>query len=331
MNKSPIHQQRIKLVLSFFAVTFGLLYATSITKAQQVSLTAIPPRIGEDFKLKAKPGEKVQTTIRIKNTSGQPIAIESALEDFIIDEDGSTPIPISDEVSTRWSLSSWSIVSPKNQIIAPGGDANINLLIEVPEDALPGGHYGMVLSQPANQGAAAGSQSSIGQRVGTLVYFLVEGPINEEAFISNLSFPQFTEYGPVPFSFQVENVSDIHITPQISVNIYNIFGKKVETLQMEAKNVFPFVPRQFSGEWDRTWGIGPYTAEVIMSYGSQGQITIAKTGFWLLPITIVISIIVGLLILIVLLSVIRKQLVEKQQYNKKKIEMLEKKLSEMEK
>ncbi len=304
-----------------------------ISSGAEVSLTAIPPRIGDDFNLKGLPGEKVQTTIRVKNTSDQPVTIATSAEDFILDEDGETPVPlnIEDDVSSRWSLANWLRVSPTTQTIPPKKDAVVNVLIDVPADALPGGHYAMVLHQPVNEGQdQAGSQSSIGQRVGTLFYFLVDGPINEEAFIRDFSFPNFTEYGPVPFSFMVENVSDIHIKPQMGVEIYNIFGKKIETITIDSKNVFPFIARKFEGEWNRKWGIGPYTAKIVMSYGSQGQVAIAQTSFWLLPITLILIVVVSILAILFILFFIGGYSRRKTVQSNKKIKALEKKIKELE-
>ncbi len=322
------------LVISWLTVAClaGYVSTAAAQGAGQITLTAIPPRLGEDYKLKAKPGEKIQTIIRVRNNSDETITINSTIEDFIIDENGETPIPVNDEVSGRWSLAAWTTISPQEQTIAPGKTTNVNVVIDVPADALPGGHYAMVIHQPKPAGQSeSGAQSAIGQRVGTLVYFLVDGPINEQAFIRDFVIPGFTEYGPVPFSFLVENVSDIHIRPQIGIEIYNLFGQKVQNIPVETKNIFPFVPRKFEGSWNRVWGIGPYTAKVIMSYGSQGQVVIVKKMFWLLPIKIVIA---GLLIIMALTAItimVRKQLVEKRKLEQQKINLLEKKLAELEK
>lgn len=329
-------KKKLLLALSLFlavAIVPSALHAQfSIGSDGQITMTAIPPRLGDDFQLKAKPGEKIQTTVRIRNSSSQPITIKSTMEDFILDEDGETPVPVTSEVSNRWSLTSWSVVSPETQMVQPLQTATVNLIIDVPADALPGGHYGMILHEPVSDTSGeGGAQSSISQRVGTLVYFLVEGPINEEALIRDFTFPQLTEKGPTPFSFMVENLSDIHIVPQIKVDIYNIFNKKVDTILVDSKNVFPFVAREFKSEWNRVWGIGPYTAEVTMSYGSNGQIAIARTQFWLFPLKLVIAGVAGILFLLVIIMLIGQMLKQRQQYNRRKIENLESELNELKK
>lgn len=304
----------------------------------QSSLTAIPPRLGENFSLKIKPGEKIQTSVRVRNGSSQAMTVQSLAQDFIVDLGGETPIAINDQVSNRWSLASWLMLTPSVQVVQPGEIAIVNVIIEAPDDALPGGHYAMITHQPNFGGSEISSDFSLTpksaanlqQRVGTLLYVMVDGPINEAAFIRELNFPKFTEYGPVPFTFTVDNQSDIHISPQIGVEIYNLLGRKIETIELKSKNVFPFISRGFEGQWDRIWGFGPYTAKVVMSYGTTGQIAIAKTSFWLLPITLLMAILIIILVIIAVTIVIRRHLLHRRQDQQAQIEILEGKVSELE-
>jgi hypothetical protein len=299
-----------------------------------ITITAIPPRLGDDGTLKAKPGEKIQASVRVRNSSKQTVRLESLVQDFVIGEDGSTPTPVDDTVSNRWSLASWTVLTPTSQTLKPGEVGQLTVLIEVPADALPGGHYAMVLHRPAvNQGQfelKGAASSGVNQRVGTLLYVMVDGPINEEAFVRNFTFPKFSEFGPMPFGFAVENGSDIHIKPQISIEIYNFFGKQVETIQIEPKNIFPLTSRSFEGQWDRVWGIGPYSARLVMSYGSQGQVAIAKTSFWLIPYRLVIAALVVIFSALAVLVVLRRHFLHRAANEQARIKQLEEKLEQLE-
>ncbi|NCO12323.1 MAG: hypothetical protein COZ34_02260 [Candidatus Pacebacteria bacterium CG_4_10_14_3_um_filter_34_15] len=297
------------------------------TEQTQVTLTAIPPRIGEDNSLKALPGEKLQIQLRVRNLSEKTVNVTTSAQDFILSDDGETPIAIDDVSSNRWSLASWLTIIPTENTIEPDQTIGLNVLIEIPKDALPGGHYAMVLHQPSqltnNFELQGDSQSAVNQRVGTLIYVIVDGDINEEAYIRNFSFPAFTEYGPVPFSYTIENNSDIHIIPQMNVEIFNILNQKVDDIQVGSKNVFPLTSRDFDGKWERIWGFGPYTAKLTMSYGSGGSIVVASSKFWLLPIKLVIVILIGLLILTVLVLSIKKHLNYRRDMDAKRIAELE--------
>jgi hypothetical protein len=301
--------------------------------SDSITLTAMPPRLGDDNDLSAAPGEKIQTTIKVRNNSDKAFTINTAVDDFIIGEDGETPIAITEDVIYRWSLKSWLILAPEFQILQPKQTGIINVIIDIPDDALPGGHYAMVTHKPVGLNGEKfqdESASKISQRVGTLMYVLVEGPINEEAFVRDFSMPNFTEYGPVPFSFTVDNQSDIHIKPDISIEIYNIFGIKVDTIVVGSKNVFPMVGRNFSGEWDQIWGTGFYKAKLMMAYGTEGSITIANTSFWLLPITLLIAVLIVIITLIVIFIATRRHLLYRNNTEKQRMEMLEEKISQLE-
>lgn len=312
----------------------GIQAMTRHVQAQnEIGITAIPPRLGENNGISLKPGEKTQVSINVRNNSQETIELESFTQDLIVDEDGSTPIPVTEEVSNRWGLTNWLTLTPSRHVLQPREIARINILIEVPEDALPGGHYAMVLHQPITQQVVAGQEiasSGVSQRTGTLLYVTVEGPINEEAFLRDFSFPALTEYGPVPFTFKVENLSDIHIAPQMGVEIYNIFGKKIETIPVGGKNIFPFTSRPFEGTWNRIWGHGFYKAKLVMSFGTQGQVVVANSSFWFFPVKILLAIAILLLSTIVVALAIRRHVLHRRQEEQMKIAALQEKVEELE-
>lgn len=322
---------------TLLAGSFSFISKIRAQESDQVTLTAIPPREGDDGSLLLQPGEKKQIQIRVRNSSNQPLPVNSLATDFILDADGETPIPVTEETSNRWSLASWLTLAPQTQVLQPQETGVINVLIEVPEDALPGGHYAMITHEPnptqldgGQNGQNVESAAGISQRVGTLVYLIVDGPINEEAFIRDFTIPELTEYGPVPFSFVVENASDIHITPKTKVEFFNFLGNKVDEVVVGEKNVFPLMNRQFDGQWEQIWGYGRYTALATMSYGTSGKIVMARTSFWLLPVKLVLAGLVALLVLIALLIIIRRQVKSRRENSQAKVEMLEQRLSELE-
>jgi hypothetical protein len=105
--------------------------------------------MGEDNSLTLQPGEKKQLTLRVINSSSESIVVNSTAQDFVVGDDGSTPVPIDvQDADNRWSLASWLTVVPGAQRVAPNQTVGFNVLIEVPEDALPGGHYAMITYQP---------------------------------------------------------------------------------------------------------------------------------------------------------------------------------------
>ncbi len=340
---TPISRTLVAIAIAA-GIALSALHHMPVAVAQEAPLsqgvTAIPPKIGEDDTLVVKPGEKTQATLRVQNNSTKAVTITSLAQDFIVQSDGETPVPVlgGEEVSNRWSLASWMIIAPNEQLVGAGQTVGVNVLIEVPADALPGGHYAMVLHQPSTPGASVKaldgaaniSASEITQKVGTLVYLRVEGPINYEAFVRGFTAPKFTEYGPVPFSFTADNRSDVHIRPQATIAIYDLLNRKVESIQVEPKNVFPFTSRLFEAEWRRTWGWGYYRAQLTMSFGDQGQTITASIPFWFFPVKLVLAGLVGVLTLLAVGISLRRHLLHRSSDEQKRIALLEEKLRTME-
>jgi hypothetical protein len=283
----------IRTLLFFF---FVFVFAGKVAAVSNLSLTATPVRLGDDFSIKLKPGEKKQVQIKVRNGSGEAVALESKATDFIVADDGSTPIVVDTKTDLRWSLASWLTLVPAEHQLKNEEIAVVNVLIEVPKDALPGGHYAMIYHRPLNVSIEAESGAGISQRVGTLLYVVVDGPVNEEAYISRFNWPKFLENGPVDFSLQIDNQSDVHINTKPVLKIYNLFGKEVANIEVEAKNIFPKSGREFYGTWNRVWGLGYYKAVVEAAYGSQGKIMTATAGLYLIPVKLILLILIIILI-----------------------------------
>lgn len=327
--QSSCPKKKLKLVIfliSFFL--FNFLFQTLIFAQEAITLTVKPVRIGDDNSLLLAPGEKKQIQVKVENNSDRDLEIESQVFDFIVDEDGSTPIPVIDEQDNRWSLANWITLAPAFNYLQAGGSATVNVLIEVPEDATPGGHYAMVLHSPNFSGVEDQSGAGISQRAGTLLYVLVDGVINESAFVSRFDVPKFLEKGPVPMAIKIKNESDIHINPTPKITIKNIFGKEVANLVLDSKNVFPFTERDFSDIWDKKWGFGPYTLSLEAAYGIQGQAMTARAVIWLIPITIIIIILLSILLIMAVVMMLKKKKEQQKQAlleNAEKAENLESK------
>jgi hypothetical protein len=278
-----------------------------------LKLTAIPARLGDaDYSLKGKPGEIIQASVQVKNTSSEEQQVRTLVENFVVSEDGEKPIPTAEE--HRWNLARWITLQPSTQTIAPGEIGTVDLFITVPEDAVPGGRYAMVMHSPTvSQDSANGSGTGISQRVGTLVYFMVEGEIHQEAYIKQVEVKDFFEFGPVPFSFVIENQSDIHLHPNIQVTMNNMRGQQVDDFIIEPKNIFPGESRAFDGQWDRVWGFGKYTATISASYGTVGKVALAEFSFWMIPLRVILGGVLGVITFIVSLIQLKRKIHHEQE------------------
>ncbi|KKU32597.1 hypothetical protein A3K29_05630 [Candidatus Collierbacteria bacterium RIFOXYB2_FULL_46_14] len=325
MTKSA-HKLNTKLL--FFSITVALAVG-AITpspfsfvppvSAQSV-ITAIPPRLV----LSGKPGETINAQLKVRNDSEEAQNYTVAVEDFIVYDTQGTPIPVAQSAGNRWSLASW-VSAPDVIPVDTKTTQIVNIRIKVPLTALPGGHYAMLTYMPngdVKPGQMKKTASIIGQRVGTLIYFTVAGPVTEKLNILKFSVPQFSEQGPINFTGTLESLSDIHITPVGNITISDPLRTKVAEVPVEAGSVFPETQRDFVSTWTQKWGWGKYRADLNLAYGTTGAVATATIFFWLFPIRLVIYSLIAIISILTAIILLNKR-------SKRHQEMLEKEVTEL--
>jgi hypothetical protein len=288
-----------KTTLLFLISLPYLLTQASIVHAQSVmGLSAIPPRLD----ITVNPGEVITKEIKIRNESNLLKIINSSTKDFIVTNDSGTPVPLEEEVETenRWAASNWLHLSETKFRLKPGETKSILLTVIAPENALPGGHYSMIIHSPDNEAVLSETGSSVITNVGSLVYITVPGDIKQEAQLRQFSAPNFQEYGPVKFAANIHNLSDIHITPVGQITIKNWFNRVIAQLPIDGYNLFPYTSREYLSTLDKKWLFGRYQADLITAYGNAGGVLTGTIFFWVLPWRVLILVTLALIIIGVL-------------------------------
>lgn len=269
-----------------------------IAMAQSPSgLTIIPPK----FELFGNPGDILSEKIRIRNDSAQATTYSIIIEDFttsgeeghvVLEEEGET-------INTTFSLAKWLEPSTKDIILQPKEEQIINFLIKIPKDAEPGGHYASILFQSVAETAIdQGAGAKVSQRVGSLVLLRVTGNVTEDAQIEEFSTAKYSEKTPIELLLRLKNNGNTHIIPQGTIVITNFFGKKVDELPLDSRNVLPGAIRKMTTAWDKPNMIGNFTATLIATYGQNNQPLTASFKFTVMPKSILILGIVGLIAII---------------------------------
>lgn len=315
-----------KLFAPILFTLYFLLYTASPVHAQ-VSLVVSPPRYDADV----VPGETVQKTIKVTNSSeDQTVNIKAEVYDFIVQDDAGTPIKVTESASGRYLASPWFTLDKEEFTIPPKGQEQIIVLVTVPSDALPGGHYAGVFFSSIPGDGENGTASYTAAEVGSLFGITVAGDITYDALIKDFSVPQqLFEYGPVEFTATIENQSDTHIRPMSKITVHDMLGRELETLALDEVNVFPFTSRTIKGIWETVWGFGRYTATLSVSYG-PGLTTDRTIFFWIMPYRLIAAILVVLLVIIAVTISVRRHLMHRQDTRDTEIDELKRKIAEME-
>ena len=279
-----------------------LLFPTSALAQEAISITAIPPRV----QVSSDPGETLQQTLKVRNESDQELQFTVVTQDFVVNNDQGTPIPVTEAVSGRWSLSSWLTTSPDAITLKPKQTEVINLLINVPQDALSGGHYAMISYQTGLPGGNNGSASTITPSVGSLIYLQVNGDITEAINLKQFSVNKFQTYGPVDITAEIENLGDIHLQPIGSLKITDLLNRQVLNQPLKEYNIFPFASRTYSWQLPSKWYLGKYKAELTAMAGESQTPIHGLVYFWVIPYK-EISMITGALLLIIVLVILKKR------------------------
>ncbi len=274
----------------------GLIYFLPYQVQAQTSrgFTVSPPT----FKFTLKPGGKTERKIKITNQSAERIEFTVNVEDFIVTNNKGTPelLPPGTLPSNRYAASTWAAALPDTFTVEPGKSFTTTLYLQVPGNASPGGHYFAVAIKSLGGGKLTTSGASVNTVIGSLVYLTVEGKVKEAGRIISFSAPVFSEFGPVPFTTEIHNFGDIHISPRATVEIKDLFGRKIYSFALDNLNIFPGTSRVYKNSWETKWLFGRYQAH-LAGYFGQAQLPLtASLAFWVIPYRLLITILLAIVI-----------------------------------
>jgi hypothetical protein len=294
---------KFKIFLLILASSFS--FPVSILAQNALGLTAIPPRL----EITAEPGTAVTREIKIRNESSTTKVVNLSPRDIIVIDDFGTPVQLENvaESENRWAASSWIMITPSRLTLQPGETKNAFVTVDIPANALPGGHYAIVLNSPDNEVFLNSTGASVQANVGNLVYITVPGDITQNAKIKQFSAPKFSEYGPVDFKTTITNLSDIHIAPAGAINVTNWLGSKTARLDLKANNIFPYTSLNYDNTLDKKFLFGRYKAQLITAYGTAGGTLVATIFFWVIPWRLLLALLFGIISLVLLWILFKKK------------------------
>ena len=156
-----------------------------------------------------------------------------------------------------------------------------------------------------------GEGSSVSSAIGSLIFLRVPGEVVEKGAIRDFyaedSIAQTTDQS---FVLRFENQGNVHLVPQGTIEITNMWGKvrgKVNINQSSTfGNVLPNSTRKFEFKWHgdaNILEIGRYKAEATLVYGTDAKQTVIRdVYFWIVPWKPVTSIIGGFLLFLWFIS-----------------------------
>lgn len=266
--------------------------------------------------LNAERGNTYTVSVKVRNVTTSNLFFDTSVDDFgAKDETGSPSILLDDSAEPlATSIKSW-VRSIPSFSLAPNQAETIKATISVPDNAEPGGHYGVIRFAGHENESDRGNVGLVAS-AGTLILVSVKGDAKEwlvldsfEATDKNGRAGLAFESGPITFVSRFKNAGNVHVKPIGQIEVKDGFGNSVATLPVnEAKgNVLPDSTRRFESSLDKSWMFGHYTADISIAYGNTGQAIVRTLSFWVIPWKIILAalLIIGTLIYVLRISVKR--------------------------
>ncbi|MEZ4104358.1 MAG: hypothetical protein R3B60_03670 [Candidatus Paceibacterota bacterium] len=288
------------------AVIIFLLFVSfiSIVSAQEEAGVGIKPASITD---KLEPGETRSFSVSVSNLSGIDQTFYLSRRDIVDVAPGGVPVFANSKTErSGYELSEW-ITLEQDSVFIPAGEARaVPFVLQAPEDATPGGHFGaIVVSVEPPEMRSSGA--SIGYEVANIISMRIAGEVVESAQIRQFSTEKYIHSSiDVNFLVRIENEGNTLVKPIGPLEVTNMFGKQVAniTFNENGAGVFPMTKngptvRDYEINWqDETPGFGRYEAVLSAVYGDAGAMkTMTSTvTFWVLPMKIVGPALVGLLV-----------------------------------
>lgn len=304
----------VALVATIIAVpSSSTVFAQSANAANGLEISPVLSEIVVDK------GGTYSVDINVHNVSISKLYFDASVDDFGPKDETGTPSIILDTTKEPLvtSIKSWVQYIP-SFILAPNEKTTIKATITVPDDAEPGGHYGVVRFAGREQQAGTGGVGLIAS-AGTLMLITVKGDAKESLTLASFETTKdskqtnWFETSPVTFVSRFTNDGSVHVKPIGQIEIKDTFGKPVTTLPVnDAKgNVLPGGTRRFESTLNKPWMFGHYTADLSIAYGTTGQAIVSSISFWIIPWKLVLA---GLFITATIIYILRILVVRYNKY-----------------
>lgn len=308
-------------VVSVFGSTWnGRAYAAQTAVVGGNALKVSPVRTD----LSLDPGTSQTIQLFVSNLTSVPTTLHAAINDFVAstDETGK-PNVILDENQYAPTHSLKQFVAPiKNFTVAPNATVTINATINVPKTAAGGGYFGAIRFQAANPGGE--KVLNLSASVGSLILLKVNGEITEKMSLASFDVRHKNKPATMYSSskelinvIRFQNTGNVQLDPFGKV-IVKRFGKQVASYEVNNKaprgTVLPDSIRRFEVKLDKLSSFGKYTLVGNFGYGTTGQLVTGKVVFYVIPLTLVLLAVGGLVVLLLLIFVLPRMI---RSYNRR--------------
>lgn len=258
--------------------------------------------------IEMSPGESTSFELSVTNRLGTDKTFYVSEEDFMGSTDPSRTVVLLGSDRGPYSLKDFVTTATTTVDIPHATKARIKISVSIPKDAQPGGLYGSVIVGVVSKGddnknlSGVNTTNPIITRIGTLIFVRVKGQVKENGYLTGFSLAGnkkiLTETKSVFFNLLFKNDGNIHLNPKGSIDIKNILGSSVGTIEVEPWFAMPNSLRFREVEWKARFLFGRYTANADIQRG-YGDLSDQKVlVFWVIPWKVIVVVILILLFVV---------------------------------
>lgn len=254
-----------------------------------------------------KPGESKTVKVTVTNLTKAPITVSPIENDFVSGDERGTPALILDANKFAPTHSLKRFMAPLSNVTVPAGDSKtINVVITVPANAQASGYFGAIRFAPTSPDG--GGQVNLSASVASLILLTVPGPTVEKLALTDFAIQQkgkpgtsFRTPDDLQASVRFENKGNLQLGPFGKVSVKKGDSVVYDT-DFNNKNPRDVILPDGARRWDiplkNIGSFGQYTVNAVFTYGKNNQTIEVSKSFWVIPQSIIIVAVVGLLVLV---------------------------------
>jgi hypothetical protein len=237
------------------------------------------------FVLPMQPGEERTIEVQITNRRGTPAIFALSTEDFTADaaQDGN-PQFLPENTDSPYTARRWITPEVTRVQLLHGERAFIRVTVKAPANAEPGDHQAALI---VKRELAAKPTSGFGleSRVAALFIMSIPGNIVQEGSLNDIQPRRSLNWWlPVFLRMDGSNNGTVHMAPQGTVDIRNIFGIVVDQIPIENWIILRASDRSREIQWSPRFALGRYTATTSLTAFADSPLNIVSASFWVIPI-----------------------------------------------
>jgi hypothetical protein len=269
------------------------------------SYTVTPPVIEHNVEAR----DMLEDSIRVTNTGTVPVKLFPSVHPISLGEDGSiksfeSPV-MTDQ--TR-NVTSWIAISRARVELQPGESIKIPVSLTIHPNAVSDDYYAFIGFGSGDKRDEAEAAVINGQAPGVIMRISTADTNSEYLRLHSFRIERYiTGTDVTPVTYELENIGDTPVIPKGEIIIYDVRGREVGSLPINAEGVSlaPQDRTAFSGTLPDTGVYGRHKAFLNLEYGSTQRANLYDTTFFtVVPLRLIIAVFVGLLLVSLILTVL---------------------------